>query len=145
VIPVFSEDCVELVKESEGLRLTRYFDPVGIPTIGYGHVVTDDDGDLMAITEEKADELLHWDILKAWNIVCRQVTVDLTQGQADALTDFVFNTGGGNLSRSTLLRLINQRKFNEASEQFERWVFAQDIKLPGLIVRREKERLLFIS
>jgi lysozyme len=143
MIPRPSEDCAALIRECEGLRLHRYFDPVGIPTIGYGHVVTSADGELMAITKEKAEELLQADMLIAWSAVDRLVNVDLTQGQVDALTDFALNLGEGNLAHSTLLRMVNAGKFDEAAEQFERWNRAGGTVLPGLVTRRKKERALF--
>ncbi len=100
-------------------------------------------GPLMVVSQEQADALLNEDLTRAWDAVRRNVKVTLTQGQVDALTDFVFNLGERSLANSTLLRMINASKFDEAAEQFDRWVFAQGVKLPGLVTRRQRERELF--
>ena len=91
---MYSQACVDLVKESEGLRLQAYFDSVGVRTIGWGRVTKNGPA---IITEADAEQLLARDLVKAWDAVRRNVRVTLTQGQVDALTDFTLNLGEGNL------------------------------------------------
>jgi lysozyme len=69
--------------------------------------------------------------------VRKLVLVELTQGQFDALVDFVFNLGQGQLAKSTLLRLLNAGNYDGAGNELQRWVFAGGTKLAGLVRRRE--------
>jgi len=138
-----SQDCIDLVKASEGCRLTAYRDSVGVLTIGYGHTNGVKEG--QTITQAEADELLAEDLDHAADAVRDLVKVHLSQGQYDALTSFCFNLGQARLRDSTLLRLLNQGQYQQAAAQFKYWVLAAGVKLPGLVKRRESERQLFLS
>lgn len=67
------------------------------------------------------------------------VTVPLTQGQLDALTDFVFNLGGGRLAGSTLLKLLNAGDYAAAGQGLLKWDMAAGVHQPGLTARRKAE------
>ncbi len=136
-----SQSAVDLIKASEGLRLTAYRDSAGILTIGYGSTGGIKPG--QTITPEQAEAMLVDDLDEAADAVRKLVTVPLTQGQFDALCSFVFNLGAGRLRDSTLLRLLNQGKYGEAAAQFRFWVMAGGKPLPGLVKRRAAERALF--
>lgn len=136
-----SQACIDLVKASEGCRLTAYRDAVGILTIGYGSTGGIKEG--QTITQEQAEAMLVDDLDAAADAVRKLVTVPLTQGQFDALCDFVFNLGEGRLRDSTLLRLLNQGRYGEAAAQFRFWVMAGGHPLPGLVKRRAAERAMF--
>lgn len=136
-----SQQAVNLVKASEGCRLTAYTDSVGVLTIGYGHTGGVRPG--QTITQEQADAFLVHDLATAAAAVSRHVVVPLNQNQFDALTSFVFNLGEGALERSTLLKLLNQRNYQAAAAQFPVWCMADGQALRGLIERRAKERTLF--
>lgn len=136
-----SPACVALVKASEGCRLTAYRDSVGVWTIGYGH--TRGVRQSQTITQDEADALLLDDLDLAAAQVRGMVTVPLTQGQFDALCDFVFNLGAGRLRDSTLLRLLNQGRYAEAAAQFKFWVMSGGHPLPGLVTRRAADRATF--
>jgi len=71
--------------------------------------------------------------------------VPLTQGQFDALASFTYNLGEGQVSKSTLLKLLNAQDYQGAANEFERWVYAGNTKVNGLIRRRQNERELFES
>jgi lysozyme len=146
----YSLECVALTKEMEGLQLTPYRCPAGLPTIGYGHtlgVTMKDD----PITPEEADRLLRHDLDEAAKVVNARVKVPLTQGQFDALCDWVFNIGGTRFQEAscTLLRKLNARDYMGASAEFYRWdkavVEGKVVALPGLTRRRKAERALFDS
>src|SRR3546814_18507737 len=77
---------------------------------------------------EQALEWLRLDLAKAARSVLRLITVPLTDNQYVALADFTFNLGGGNLHVSTLRKVINRREYEEAPEQFRRWVYASGVK-----------------
>ena len=137
-----SQNGIDLIKCWEGLRLKAYKCPANVWTIGYGHTKTAKAG--MTITNSQADKLLLED-LKGYEAAVNTFTIVLlTQNQFDALVSFTFNVGIGAFRKSTLLRLVNQGRFKEASNQFDRWVFGGGKQLPGLIARREAEKTMFL-
>lgn len=138
-----SQNGVDLIKRFEGCRLKAYRCPAGVLTIGYGHTGSDVSNG-MEISQEKAENMLKMDLVVHCNNVTKLVKVPLNQNQFDALVSFEYNVGYGALSTSTLLRLLNQGKYTEASKQFERWVYAGGKPLEGLKRRRKAEKELFI-
>lgn len=138
----YSDQGLALTEQFEGLRLTAYQDSVGVWTIGYGHTGPDVQPGL-TITQEQASALLLQDVAGAVAAVNRLVTVPLTQNQFDALVDFTFNVGQGNLASSTLLRELNAGNTAGAAAQFLVWVYAGGVQLPGLVTRRQAEAALF--
>ena len=131
----------ELIKEFEGLRLKSYKCPAGIWTIGWGHTKGIIEHD--TINEAQAESFLDYDILWANRAVDDLVTVPLNDFQRAALISFVFNLGKGKLMGSTLLRKLNTGDYLGAAKEFDRWVFANGTKLPGLVRRRAAERKMF--
>jgi len=138
----YSDQGLALTEQFEGLQLTAYQDPVGVWTIGYGHTGSDVQPGL-TITQEQASDLLLQDVAGAVAAVNRLVTIPLTQNQFDALVDFTFNVGQGNLASSTLLRELNAGNTAGAAAQFLVWVYAKGVELPGLVTRRQAEAALF--
>lgn len=138
-----SQKGIEVIKKFEGCKLEAYKCPAGVWTIGYGTTKGVTDG--MKITKEKAEELLKLDIDKFEKTVLKLVKVDLNQSQFDALVSFTYNLGEGNLSKSTLLKMLNNKDYYGASQEFIRWNKAGGKVLNGLIRRREAERNLFNS
>ena len=132
---------LDIIKKYEGLRLKAYLCPAGIPTIGYGHTKNVKLGQIC--TEEEAEEWLQDDYNEAESGILKAVTTSLLPHQLQALTSFVFNLGIGRFKSSTMLMLINRREFADAAREFDRWVNAGGVKLPGLISRRAEERKLF--
>jgi len=134
-----TQNGLDLIKRFEGFSRTVYFCPAGYPTIGYGHVVKDDEDFSAGIDEAQAEELLRQDAQIAERAVLRLINVPLTDGQFDALVSFTYNLGGGALQRSTLRRKINREEHAEVPEQLMRWVWAGGRKLKGLVRRRAAE------
>lgn len=132
-----SRTLIEAVKQFEGLRLTAYKDSAGVPTIGYGHTRGVRMGDRISMSQ--AERYLENDLRSAEYYVDK-LGVAKTQGQFDALVDFVFNLGGSRLSSSTLLRKIRAKaSVKDIQNEFRRWVYAGGKVLPGLVKRREWE------
>ncbi|EEJ8283266.1 lysozyme [Salmonella enterica] len=134
---------INLIKRFEELKLRAYKCPADIWTIGYGHTTGIEPDDV--ITEEQAILLLRQDIAKSERVVNQCVHVPLTQNQFDALTSFVFNLGVRRFRTSTLLKKLNAGDYDGASREFGRWVNVGSKILPGLIRRREAERMLFLK
>jgi len=135
---------IALIKKYEGLRLKRYTDSAGYPTIGYGHKLLA--GEHMAeISIEQAERLLARDLIAAEDAVRHLAMVPLSSNQFSALVCFVFNLGRGYLAKSTLLRLLNEGNFDQAAQEFDKWVFAGGKRVNGLVKRREAEKQLFLT
>lgn len=139
----------EMASEFEGLSLEPYHDPVGYPTIGYGHLLARErNADLdrwSPISEEEAIALLEQDMAEAMQSVQRLIyTEDLNDNQIAAICDFTLNLGSGNLQASTLRRVINRGDLKEVPRQLKRWVWAGGVKLKGLVRRRSSEADLFL-
>ena len=154
-----SQSGIDLIKKFEGFSAKPYVCPAGKMTIGYGHVILPGEF-LESVTQETAEALLHNDIEEREVIIKQAVTVDLSQGQFDALVSFVFNVGQGKKGiksgfvelrdgrPSTMLRLLNAGDYEGAAGQFGEWVYIKDKfgnsqKSKGLIRRRKAERELF--
>jgi lysozyme len=133
-----SQACYSLVKSFEGCRLIAYQDGNGVWTIGYGHTGNDVTEGLMWIPAQAAAALTA-DINRAWAEMDSLVTVELSQGQVDALTDFTFNEGSGRLRSSTLLKCINAGLFSEVPAQILRWDYIGCTVSAGLAKRRAAE------
>ena len=135
---------LDLIKSFEGWRDTAYICPAGVLTIGYGstgpHVKAG-----MKITPERGEDLLREDLDRFEKAVTRLVTVPLRQNQYDALVSFAFNVGISALERSTLLKRVNARLFDQAAAEFAKWNRAGGRPLAGLTRRRAAEAALFRS
>lgn len=140
---VISKKGLELIKNFEGLRLKAYFCPAGKLTIGYGHLVKDDEP--REITEEEANNLLKKDLELYESEVRNMSKIPVSQGQFDALVSFAFNLGINSLKTSTLLIHFNSKKIIEAALEFPRWCFVGKDKSLGILRRRFAEATLFLS
>lgn len=140
-------NAIDLIKQFEGFRPEAYQDSVGVWTIGYG--TTRIDGQPvkqgMTITQDQALQLAQQEVNKLWSQIESILKVKINDNQMNALVDFAYNLGFDSLRNSTLMRLVNESKFDEAANQFPRWVYASGKVLPGLVKRREAEKQLFLS
>lgn len=131
-----------LIKDSEGLRLNTYRDPVGIPTVCYGHTGPDVRMG-QRYTHAQCEAILIEDIRKHKVGLDRCITAPLNQNQQDAVVSLAFNIGVSATCKSTLVRKLNAGDYVGASQEFPKWVYSKGQKLPGLVTRRERERQLF--
>ena len=134
---------LDLIKNFEGLHLSSYDDGVGVWTIGYGHTKSARSG--MTISKEQAELYLKDDLKRFEAAVLRLVKVEVTDNQFSALVAFTFNIGDGAFAHSTLLQLLNEARYHEASYEFMKWDKAQGKVLPGLTRRRGAEMRLFLE
>ena len=141
---IYSKDALSLTEKFEGCVLTAYKDITGVLTIGYGHTGSDVyEG--KTITKQQAEDLLTEDVIWAEQCVIKNVKIELTQHEFDALVDFVFNLGCGNFMKSTLLRLLNQGDIIGAANEFELWDKAGGKVVAGLFYRRQAEKSEFLE
>lgn len=141
-----SEVGIKLIQRFEGYVPLMYRDAAGLWTIGYGHLMSDDEIQKyrgVTITHQEADRLFRADLQEHAEAVNRLVAVPLWQWQYDALTSFVYNVGPGNFRASTLRRQVNQEQHSAVPDQFSRWVYAGGKKLRGLQIRRNAEASLY--
>ena len=137
----------KMAESFEGFRSDPYQDSVGVWTIGFGST-RDGHGDPVSaatppVTQAEARVLAIRDLGAALEAVKREVKVELSDDEAAALIDFVYNLGAGNLESSTLLRKLNAGDFQGAADQFACWDRAGGQVLAGLLRRRIAERDLF--
>lgn len=145
-----SNNGIELIKQFEGLSLKPYLDAVNIPTIGFGNTFYEDGTKVTLkdkpITEQRATELLEFIANKTFSEnINKVVKVPLNQNQFDALVSFSYNIGNKNFNWSTLLKKLNQLDYEGASLEFGRWNQANGKILNGLVLRRQKEKELFLK
>ena len=160
----------DLMHKYEGFRSRPYLCPAHIWTIGYGHVLYQDQIKLPVVrvpgkevpvirsdyplkpednrvwSKEEINELFREDVATFERGVLRLVpSVIGRQGSFDALVSISFNFGLGNLQRSTIRIRANRREWEGAADAFLVWTKGGGKVLPGLVKRRQAERALFLS
>tara|TARA_R110002012_G_scaffold10268_1_gene47359 strand:+ start:258 stop:689 length:432 start_codon:yes stop_codon:yes gene_type:complete len=138
---VISNKGTSLIKDFEGFRTHAYQDAVGVWTIGYGHTKGVQPNDI--ISAAQGDKMLSEELAEYENYVNTLVIVPLHQHQFDALVSWTYNLGPTNLKSSTLLKVLNEGKYNEVPAQIRRWNKAGGKELEGLTRRREAEAQMF--
>ena len=134
---------VPVIKHFEGKENEAYVDPVGIPTICYGHTGGVKLG--QRLTDAECTELLAGDMLEAAESVNRCVTKPMADHQRAAFVSFAFNVGGSKFCKSSIARLASAGRMTEACNQLPRWVYAGGRVLPGLVKRRAAEQALCLG
>lgn len=138
----------------EGLELEPYNDSNGFATIGVGHllhrspVTASDRARFAGFTRADAMELLAHDLAGAESAVVAMVRPPIQlQHRFDALVDFTFNVGSGNLMRSTLLALLNRGvRGAPIAGELAKWDHdARGRELAGLRRRRHAEGVLWLT
>jgi lysozyme len=160
----------DLMHRFEGCRNKPYLCPAHIWTIGYGHVLYQEqiklpmarvEGKEVAMirkemplkpedsrvwSKEEIEKLFADDVASFERGVLRLVPgVAGRQGAFDALVSISFNFGLGNLQRSTIRMKANRGDWEGAAEAFRAWTKGGGKVLPGLVKRREAEIALFLS
>jgi len=134
-----SDQGLSAIEQREGFKTFAYKDTKGIWTIGVGHTGPEVHEGLVWTTVQ-VQEALRKDVQTAEKAINAGVKVELTQNQFDALVSFVFNVGVGAFTKSTMLKVLNQKNYIEAAKQFDRWVIPKEITS-----RRMSEKAQFVS
>jgi hypothetical protein len=77
--------------------------------------------------------------------VLRQVKVPLTSNQFSALVSLTYDLGEASLKRSLLLQYLNAGCYQEAANEFDRWIYIGSRSSSSLKTRRRAEKRLFLK
>jgi len=136
---------IEFLKKVEGFSEKIYTDLAGLPTIGYGHLVTDYE-DFKKITKEQAENLLRKDVIYLFHQIEPLIKRELNENQWVAILSFAYNIGIFRFSHSTFLKKLNDGSpLEEVAKEFDRWIYVNEKPMQGLINRRKAEKELFLS
>jgi lysozyme len=133
---------INLIKNFEGFMPVKYLCAGNYWTIGYGHKLSKNER-YHKISQDLAEEILLQDLFIAERAVLQYINAPLLDNQFDALVSFTFNAGAAALQRSTLRQKVNYQLYDEAAEEFLKWVYVGTKKLRGLMLRRRAESRLF--
>lgn len=140
------------LKQWEGFVATPYKDVAGVLTQGYGH--TNRAGTIKikpgsVWTEQYASEVLEQDLKQYWDGVAKYVKVPLTPCQHSVLTMWTYNVGVGAMSKSSLVRELNQGHYNRVPRKLMAWnkatVRGKKVAVRGLTNRRKAEGALWAN
>jgi lysozyme len=165
-----SQAGIDLMHRFEGCRNKPYLCPAHIWTIGYGHVLYQDQIRLPVArvegkdapmirkemplkpehnrvwSKEEINDLFKKDVAYFERGVLRLApSLAGNQGAFDACVSFAYNAGLGNFQRSQIRMRINRGDMEGAAEQFMTWVKGGGRVLPGLVKRRIAEKNLFLG
>jgi lysozyme len=165
-----SEAGAALMHRFEGFRNKPYQCPAFIWTIGYGHVLYQEQIALPVVrtpgkyvkfirkefplrpednrvwSKEEIDKLFEVDVGSFERGVLRLAPgLAGRQGAFDACVSFAYNAGLGNFQRSQIRMRINRGEWEGAAEAFMQWTKAAGKELPGLVKRRKAEVELFMT
>ncbi|WP_288805964.1 glycoside hydrolase family protein [uncultured Novosphingobium sp.] len=95
-------------------------------------------------TQAQCDARFDRDIARFVNEVAKAIgSAPTTQAQFDALVSFHYNTGA--IASATLTRMHVAGRFEDAADQFARWIYNDGKPLEGLKSRRADEAALYAS
>ncbi|KAJ3526349.1 hypothetical protein NMY22_g10199 [Coprinellus aureogranulatus] len=151
VAPNVNAATIALIKQWEGFVARPEPDPIGLPTVGYGHLCqTAGCAEVpypFPLTTATASALLASDLKTYQSCIARYITdsVRLSDNQYGALVSWTFNVGCANAESSTLIRRLNngENPNTVAEQELPRWNQAGGQVLPGLVQRRAAEVALF--
>jgi lysozyme len=161
---------IDLMHRFEGCRNRPYLCPAHVWTIGYGHVLYQEqirlpvartDGKVVPMirkemplkpehnrvwSKDEIEALFAKDVAHFERGVLRLApSLAGNQGAFDACVSFAYNAGLGNFQRSQIRMRINRGDMEGAAEQFMTWVKGGGKVLPGLVKRRIAEKNLFLG
>jgi lysozyme len=132
-----------LCRRFEGLRLTPYLCPAGVPTIGYGATRYADGRPVLLtdppVTIDDAERMLLLQIERTYLPAVQALCPGVGGPRLAALTDFAFNLGVGALRASTLRKRVLAGDWDAVPGELLRWNKAGGHVLKGLTLRRQAE------
>lgn len=134
---------LNFIRKVEGLEHNAYQDEGGVWTIGYGHTRGVKEGD--NISTHKANMYLNTDLIIFEIQLQKLIRADLNPNQYLALLSFIYNIGATQFADSTLLKYVNEGKFELVPDELRKWNKVNGEVSLGLTRRREREANLFMS
>jgi len=141
-IMAIAKSTLDFITKEEGARNKAYKDTKGLWTIGVGHLIKDDEKDLInaTLTNDQIEELLRSDLKWCSEAVENSVKVPLSQNQFDALYSLCFNIGAIAFKNSTVVKRINANDLKGAADAILMW------NKPAVLEnRRKREKELFLG
>lgn len=141
------EGCLKKLPDG---TIAPYIDPVGVPTIGIGTTYYEGGRRVTMkdppISKQRASDLLSMQLRTVYApSVDRSTKVALHPLSRGACVSLAYNIGGAAFSKSTALRMINQRRWSEVPRAFSLYRMGGGRVLAGLERRRKAEALLFMA
>lgn len=158
-----TREFLDMIIRLEGSFPKLYKDPIGLYTIGVGHLVIKNDHRLkkvlgtdkiselkkITMTEDQIAELLELDLSVFRRSVEKKVESfkeRVSENQIDAMTSLAFNVGRGGFGRSTLLKKLKADAAPlSIAKEFLRWNRAGGRVFAGLVNRRCVEAHVFLG
>ncbi|KAJ1846830.1 hypothetical protein IWW55_001785 [Coemansia sp. RSA 2706] len=141
---------LNLIEEFEGFVAKPSPDPIGLPTVGYGHLCKQKNCAEISfkfpLTKANAVSLLQADIHAFTRCLDSYINkAKLNENQWGALASWTFNVGCGNVKSSSLVKRLNagENPNTVASQELPKWNKGGGKVLPGLVRRRKAEVNLF--
>ncbi|OAL72093.1 glycoside hydrolase family 24 protein [Trichophyton violaceum] len=142
-----NDETIGLIKHFEGFVLRPAPDPIGLPTVGYGHLCRTKGCSEVSfpffLTEETATELLIQDVKSSQQSITLSTTdqVVFNANQSGALVSWAYNVGGATAKKSSLISRLNREQDVDAviREELPLWNKAGRHVLPGQVRRRAAE------
>ncbi|KDR77459.1 hypothetical protein GALMADRAFT_266943 [Galerina marginata CBS 339.88] len=149
--PEVNAATISLIKKFEGFVSKPAPDPIGLPTVGYGHLCkTTGCAEVpfsFPLTEAEATTLLNTDLKTFTACITKDISskIKLNDNQYGALSSWAFNEGCGNVGSSTLIARLNagDNPNTVAAQELPKWDIAGGMVLQGLVNRRVAEVKLF--
>ena len=137
---------INFIRGLEGrVKLEPFWDNVHW-AIGYGHMLSSKLQMGEKITIEEAEALYRKDLIACENSIKKSINVPMTLDMFAACVSFAYNGGKAGFRNSQTAKLINEKKYKEATEVWKtEKINAGTNTEKGLRRRREKEVGLFLS
>jgi len=142
--------------DATGKTISDPSDATGYPTIGIGHKLTSTElkrgtikiGEMEVdwqkkLTPDQTKELVLQDLKHAVKAVEKNVDVELTQNQFDALVSFAFNIGSSAFKNAGAIKALNAGNMDDFLRRHAQWNKSNGRKMAGLVNRRASEAELF--
>ena len=144
--------------EAEGFERFPYKDSAGNLTIGVGHLLSLEERNRNSVMLNgeyvpyesglsvlQVRQLLEQDLQKYMAAVRDSVKVEITDNQFTALVSFCFNVGIHQFRDSSLLHQLNNGRFDRVPYELMKWIYADGKIDKGLMQRRTKEVVKWLT
>ena len=134
-----------IIADWEGLSLTPYKDPIGIPTVCYGQTGAFAKS---SHTKQECEEKLSEEVLILAEKVKNCGAENMPASVQAAFVSASYNIGDRiacTPEKSTAARYLKEGRWAEACKELPKWVYAGGKKLQGLVNRRAAETELCLS